>query len=209
VRDNDACENSSLAMADVAPLKAPALHAAARRWLDRPLADLGFARIRGARVAGWARPQGDRWLLLWFQPSRWNNAQSAGYRFTVELRLAARPELYALGRLARLPQLLSPVDRERLRKMENRVIARLPSPDPAVLRSLPDALRLMLLADLQPRLHPYAVDEHVWFRQAGVDDVDELLLFIRGVLPGAIERFIAGTPPDEAPPAAGPEPSRP
>ncbi len=196
-------------MADVAPLKAPGLHAAARRWLDRPLADLGFARIRGAHVAGWVRPQGERWLLLWFQPSRWNDAQSAGYQFTVEMRIADRPVVYAAGRIARLPELLDPEDRERLRKMENRVIARLPAPDPAVLRALPEPVRSMLLADRKPRLRPYGVDEHVWFRQAGADDVDELLAFIRDVLPGAIERFIGGRPSDEARPAADPGPGHP
>ncbi len=173
------------------PLKAAELHAAARRALDRPLAELGFARIRGASVAGWARPQGERWLLLWFQPSRWNDAQSAGYQFTVELRLAATPKLDAHGPAARLPRLLSNDDRERLRKMVNRVIARLPPPDAVLIRSLPDAVRSVLLADRQPRLHPYGDDEHVWFRQAGAADVDELLAFIERVLPGAIEEFVA------------------
>ncbi len=78
-------------------LTAAELHAAARGSLDSPLAGLGFRRVAKTRTASWVRAEGDRWLVLWFQPHRWNGAQSAGFRFTVELRLAREPVLYAAG----------------------------------------------------------------------------------------------------------------
>ncbi len=55
-------------------LKAAELHAAARRSLDGPLARLGFRRGARTRMASWIRAEGDRWLMLWFQPHRWNGA---------------------------------------------------------------------------------------------------------------------------------------
>jgi hypothetical protein len=170
-------------------LTAAELHAAARRSLDGPLAGLGFRRVAKTRTASWIRPEGGRWLFIWFQPHRWNGAHSAGFRFTVELRLADRPILYSAGPLARLPALLSPEAREALRQMENRALARVPPPDRAYVRALPESMRPMLLADWKPRLQPYGSDEDVWFRLADRSDLEALLAFIERVLPGAIDRF--------------------
>jgi hypothetical protein len=176
------------------PLSASELHAAARHALDPTLRDLGFGRVPKTSTAAWIRPEASRWLMLWFQPDRWNGPQSAGFKFTVELRLAEQPVLYAAGRRARLPALLEPDERERLRQMENRVLARLPGPDRGYLRSLPDSLREALLADRKPRLVPYPAGLDVWFRHQDRDDVDALLALIVEVLPSAIDRFLAGDP---------------
>jgi hypothetical protein len=127
--------------------------------------------------------------MLWFQPDRWNGPDSAGFKFTVELRLAGRPVLYAAGPRARLPALLTGNEREELRRLENRVIAKLPVPEPAALRALPEELRRAMLEDRRPRLRPYDRDADIWFRQQDRDDLDVLLAFIARVLPSAIERF--------------------
>jgi hypothetical protein len=182
------------------PLRATDLHAAARRALDRPLAELGFRRTPKTSTASWLRDEGDRWLILWFQPSRWNGPGSAGFKFTVELRLVDRPVLYAAGPLARLPTLLEAEDGERLRQMENRVIARLQAPDAAFLRSLPEAVRTAVLEDWRPRIQPYRSDEDVWFRLYDQDDLAATLGFIARVLPGALDRFVAA----QAVPGEGP-----
>jgi hypothetical protein len=170
-------------------LTAAELHAAARSSLDGPLAGLGFRRVAKTRTASWIRAQGGRWLFLWFQPHRWNGAQSAGFRFTVELRLANRPVLYSAGPARRLPQLLSGEDREALRQMENRTLARVPPPEASYWRALPESVRPTLLADWKPRLQPYRSEEDVWFRLADRSDLEPVLAFIAKVLPGAIDRF--------------------
>jgi hypothetical protein len=172
-------------------LTAAELHAAARRSLDGPMTGLGFRRVAKTTTASWVRAAGDRWLLLWFQPHRWNGATSAGFRFTVELRLASRPVLYSAGPFARLPQLLAAEDREALRQMENRTLARLPPPDLARGRALRESVRTTLLTDWEPRLQPYRNDEDVWFRIADRPDLEALLAFIARVLPAAIDRFVA------------------
>jgi hypothetical protein len=144
--------------------------------------------------------EGGRWLFLWFQPHRWNGTHSAGFRFTVELRLADRPILHSAGPFARLPTLLSEADRETLRQMENRTLARVPLPDPTYLRTLPESMRPTMLADWKPRLQPYPSDEDVWFRLADRSDLESVLAFIARVLPGSIDRFAAkhADPPPSA-----------
>ena len=134
------------------PIKAAELHALARRVLGDRLKELGFRRVPRTTVAAWLRPEGDRWLMLWFQPDRWNGPDAAGFKFTSELRLADRAVLYAAGSRARLPALLLEAERDQLRQMENRAIAKLPPPDRAALRALPEELRRTLLADRKPRL---------------------------------------------------------
>jgi hypothetical protein len=74
--------------------------------------------------------------------------------------------------------------------MENRAIAKLPPPDRAVLRALPEELRRSLLANRKPRLQPYRAGEDIWFRCADHDDLRATLEFVARVLPPAIDRFL-------------------
>jgi hypothetical protein len=98
----------------VAPLKAAALHRLASQELGPTLTALGFARTPST-TAGWARPAGDRWLVIWLQP--WRSAGSpASGEFTVELRLSSRPETGGDGQRRRLPTLLTPAELEELRR---------------------------------------------------------------------------------------------
>jgi len=172
------------------PIKAAELHKLARTVLGDRMQALGFRRVPRTTVAAWLRPEGDRWLMLWFQPDRWNGPDSAGFKFTSELRLTDREVLYAAGPRARLPTLLPDAEREQLRQMENRAIAKLPPPDRAALRALPEELRRSLLADRKPRLEPYRTGEDVWFRCADHDDLRATLELVARVLPPAIDRFL-------------------
>ena len=108
------------------------------------------------------------------------------------LRLTGRPVLYAAGPFARLPTLLSSEDREALRQMENRTLARVPPPDRAYWLAFPESVRSTLLADWKPRLEPYRGVERGHLVQAGRlnFDLEGLLAFIARVLPGAIDRFV-------------------
>jgi hypothetical protein len=184
-------------------IKAAELHALARRIIGASLDELGFRRIPKTSVAAWLRPAGDRWVLLWFQPDRWNGPDSAGFKFTAELRLSDRPVLYAAGQRARLPALLTETEREQLRRMENRAIAKLPPPDRSALRALPEELRQSLLADRKPRLQPYRTGEDIWFRCTDGDDLRETLEFIARVLPPAVSRFLETR--GEGPRSLGPD----
>lgn len=98
----------------MAPLKAAELHRLARQELGPPLIRLGFMRTRSA-TASWARQAGERWLVLWLQPSRSTSSPSSG-EFTIELRLSSRPETGGDGQRKRLSALLTDAAREELRR---------------------------------------------------------------------------------------------
>jgi hypothetical protein len=172
------------------PLKSPELYKLARQELRPLLIGLGFKRTPKASVASWCRPEGERWLVFWFQPSTDNDAYSPGYRFTVEFALADRPAVYTGRFRERLPRLLTGDEREELRQMANRTIARLPPPDMAFGNGLPPSMREHWLAGWKPRTTSYEPMEHVWFRHGDDADVQQLMLFFRRVLPSAIGRFL-------------------
>jgi hypothetical protein len=178
------------------PLKSPGLHKLARQELGPSLTALGFKRTPKASVASWCRPQGERWLVFWFQPATDNDPRSPGYRFTVEFALTERPAVYT-GRIRkRLARLLTDDEREELRQMENRTIAKLPPPDMAFGNGLPPSMREHWLAGWKPRTTPYGPIEDVWFRHGDEADAEELMRFFRRVMPAAISRFVDSGAPE-------------
>jgi len=99
----------------VPPLRAADLHRLARQELGPALKSLGFRRTPATTAAGWVRPEGERWLVLWVQPWRSTGSSDTG-EFTIELRLSSRPEAGGDGPRRRLPKLLSDEEREELRR---------------------------------------------------------------------------------------------
>jgi hypothetical protein len=175
------------------PVKSAELHRLARQELGPVLQALRFTRTPKTTSASWVRPEGDRWIVMWLQPSRSNDANSAGFRFTVEFRLTHEPVIGAAGPMARLARLLTDSEREELRHLENRAIAKLMPPDRAFAKLLPADMREHWLGGWKPRLTPYSPDEDVWFRHGDEDDVRALMSFFRQVLPGAVSRFVERT----------------
>ena len=171
-------------------LKSPELYRLARQELGPLLSGLGFKRTPKAAVASWCRPEGERWLVFWFQPSTNHDAHSPGYSFTVEFALADKPAVYTGKIRRRLPRLLTDGEREELRQMANRTIAKLPPPDMFFGNALPPTVRDLWLEGWRPRMTPYGPNEDVWFRHGDDADAQQLMLFFRRVLPSAIGRFL-------------------
>lgn len=176
-------------------LKASELHRLARSTLGPVLEPLGFRRLPKTSVAAWLRKQDDRWLTLHVQPSSYGSAAD-GSQFTVELRLTREPVLYASGQVTRLPKLMTDDQRERLRHLENRVIAKLPPPDPSLLAMLGPDIREAYLDKRKARLEPYSRGMDIWFRHFDANDAIEDLELCREALPGAIVAFLERTPSD-------------
>jgi hypothetical protein len=172
-------------------LKAAELHRLARIELGPALEGLGFRRLPKSSVAAWLRAEGDRWVMLHVQASTSNSAAD-GFAFTVELRLTREPVLYAVGRpMIRLPKLMTDDQRERLRHVENRVIAKLPAPDPGILAALGSGeARDAYLDRRKPRLEPYDRERDIWFRYLDANDAIEDLELCQEALPAAIASFL-------------------
>lgn len=170
-------------------LKAPELHKVARSTLGPVLEPLGFRRLPKTSVAAWLRKQDDQWLMLHVQPSSYGSAAD-GSQFTIELLLTRQPVLYASGPSVRLPELMTDEQRERLRRLENRVIAKLPPPDPAVLAVLGPDSGERYLSTRKPRFEPYPRGNDIWFRYLDADDAIGHLELCREALPDAIAAFL-------------------
>jgi hypothetical protein len=95
------------------PLRSAELHRVAREVLGPSLRGLGFMRAASA-TASWARPDGDRWLVLWVQPSRSAGAVKDRFEFTIEIRRSSTPEIGGDGPRSRLAALLTPAQRDEL-----------------------------------------------------------------------------------------------
>jgi hypothetical protein len=172
------------------PLKAAAFHGLVRQELDPLMRSLGFARTPGASMASWARPEGDEWLLFWFQPSMSNYAYSAGFKFVVEFQLGPEAQPGGRGHRLRLGEVLTDAEREQVRQMENRVIAKLPPPDRGFAASLDGRTREWSLGQWQPVGKPYGPGDDIWFRHGDEADVLEFLAFFGAVLPDVVTRFL-------------------
>lgn len=171
------------------PMRAAELYRRARQVLDPVLRPLGFRRTPGVSAACWMRAEGDDWLVIVFQSSD-TNGSFPTFRFTLELSIGAWPMPFS-GARARLPELLTPAERDQLWAMEHRTFVRLPPPDPAWIADQPEGQRERLVSRYEPRTEPYPPTEDVWFHHADAVDVETVLAFIARVLPGAIERFLA------------------
>lgn len=161
------------------PVKAAKLYRIARRELGPDLARLGFKEMPDTTVASWYRPEGERWLVMAFQPDKWNVLSTGGYRFKIAFCLSRSRRLWGDGPFEEFTRLLSPEAREELRGLENATIAHLPPPGP-------DAI----LDDWEPISEPYPKQDFVWFRQAGEADLIALMQFIRQNLGSAIKIFL-------------------
>lgn len=192
------------------PLKAAALYRLARQLLDPTLIGLGFRRTTAAAGgasgpdsngitvswpsgASWQRRQGDGWLIIYVALSEWNSSVGPGYTFAIDLRLSNGAKAMIRDRSQRLPTLMTDREREDLRHLENRIIAKLPPPNMAVARMLDPWSREQYLAGWKARAEPYGPKQDVWFRQGNEADAREVFALCARVLPGAIDRLV-GSP---------------
>jgi hypothetical protein len=139
------------------PLRSPELHRVAREELGPVLLGLGFKRL-GSASASWARPDGDRWLVLWLQPSRSAGGAPDRFEFTIELRRSSRPETGGDGPRSRLATLLTPSEVGALVRARHAV--------------------------------GHGPDD-TWFCQSSAADAHAVLATLAGLLPAAIDRFLA------------------
>ena len=108
-------------------MKSTEVYGALRVHLAPVFQAAGFKRAKA--MLSWARPQGDRHLVVWCQVSRdgWDNY--AGSQFTVEFQLSDEAIVGARSiRRQRLPRMLDDSGREESRTIQNGVIASLPHP---------------------------------------------------------------------------------
>lgn len=146
----------------------------------------GFKRGTSGMLA-WYRPQGDRYLTVWLQVSQWGWSQYDGSQFTMEFQSSADPGPGGGGRRRRFGSLLTVEQRERLRSMQNEIIAGLVQPTEDV---VPWANEPGYAETFLPMTEPYGEHHDIWLRYMTPDDVWSWANFLLEALPDMMDRFL-------------------
>lgn len=178
-------------------IQARQLHRTLRGTLADPLRGCGMRLLPGPSFAA-SRPHGDRHLTLWAQCDRHGWDEGWGSSFTIELQLSefAAPASGALPQRARLAQALAPGELERLRALNNEVIAALPGYRAGRMLYVPDPEGGdVLVVGHVPEDAPYRPGRDVWLHYGTEADLDRWAAFLAAQLPGCIERWAAAQSP--------------
>jgi hypothetical protein len=140
---------------------------------------------RGSGLLTWARRHGDWWTLAWCQVSQDGWDDFSGSKFTVEFARAEAAQAGANGPWrARLPRLLTAQERERVREIQNGIIAKLREPPrhhPMLTAGA--AIRAAYARRFKRVAEPYTPGDDIWFRYANSADLSTWSVFILEKLP--------------------------
>lgn len=168
-------------------MKSTEVYAILRNRIAGELKSLGFKREKA--FLSWSRHYGDLYSVLWCQVSQDGWDEYAGSRFTVEFQRSAESVVGSVTkRRERIGKLLSRIQREEIRRMQNDVIANLrrPPKDHPFLAVSPDANK-WYLAKFKQDDTPYPENHDIWFRYARVADVEGWAAFLAKVIPECVE----------------------
>lgn len=148
----------------------------------------GFKRAKA--MLSWARPQGDRYLVVWCQVSQDGWDDYAGSRFTVEFQLSDEAIVGARHvRRERFSKMLDDNGREQIRTIQNCVIASLrypPAHHPAL--HISETTRAWYLEKFQKVDHPYSNWDDIWLRYGSKEHVATWAQFIIRNLPNWLKQ---------------------
>jgi len=169
-------------------MKSSMVYAALKEHLAPVMQTANFKRAK--TMLSWARPQQDKYLVIWCQVSRdgWDNY--AGSQFTVEFQLSDEPIVGAHHiRRQRFPKMLDGAGREEIRTIQNMVIASLPYPPahhPTL--HLSETVRAWYLEKFRRIDHPYGDLDDIWLRYGREDHLATWAHFIIRKLPGCLDQ---------------------
>jgi hypothetical protein len=169
-------------------MKSSKVYAALKEHLAPVLRTAGFKRAKA--MLSWARPQQDKYLVMWCQVSQDGWDSYAGAKFTVEFQLSDEPIVGARHiRRQRFPKMLDSTGREEIRTIQNKVIASLQYPPahyPALHTS--ETVRAWYLEKFRRIDHPYGDLDDIWLRYGSEEHLATWAQFIIRKLPDCFEQ---------------------
>jgi hypothetical protein len=181
------------------------LYARLRDVLAPSMKAAGFRRLKGSTL-GWSRPAGPGTTNAWFQCDRYGWDASFGSSFTLEFRMAANAGtgMGSVPSLQRFPTLLSLVDLEHVRQLNNAILGSLPEIGPDhPYRLLPTEYLEAVMSKYRPQLEPYNPNLDPWAHFYSADHVDQWARFFEPRLIPMAERFAEMRPDDSGQVGAG------
>lgn len=171
-------------------MKSDAVYQGIREVFGPWAKDQRFKRTKGG-LLGWYRSQADGYLVFWFQCSRDGWDAFAGSKFVLEFEFSQEPQPGVGTRRERFSRLLDASQRERMRMIQNEIIAKLPAPPgnhPALkVDSLAQYYRNMFAQVLTP----YSERQDVWLRYQSEGDVHRWADFLLPEMPTLLSRFLS------------------
>jgi len=166
-------------------MKSTEVYRIARQIIAPWCKEHGFKRTKDGML-GWYKPVGDKFLVFWFQVgTRWDDL--AGSSFIVEFQVSERPLIGdGLNLRWRLPRFLDEEELERVRRMQNAVIAKLEKPDLSYCISKCGPYQNVInwyLAEFDLVAKTYSQRDDIWLRYKEEKDVERWAEFVKGVLP--------------------------
>jgi hypothetical protein len=148
----------------------------------------GFKRAKA--MLSWARPQQERYLVIWCQVSQDGWDSYAGSKFVLEFQLSETPVVGGSQiRRERLALILDKKGREEIRKIQNQVIASLRRPPSSYpLLHVSEGLRDHYLGKFLAINEPFGDRDDIWLRYGSREHVATWAQFIVGKLPECFER---------------------
>ncbi len=170
-------------------LRSREFHALVRRELDVTFRELGFRRLPRTAQASWGRRRGDRWLIVFFQPSIRNGAiPGAPAEFEIEYQLSRTPVIHRDFYLP-MANVLTHEEREEVRRLQNVVLGHVVYPGDDVFGPVGPSLLALARSMFEPINTPYMDRDDIWFRQAGADDVIRWTGWLKDLLSSTLDRF--------------------
>lgn len=176
-----------------ATMKSTEVYSIVRSALGPWCKQQGFKRTKGGML-GWYRPVGNWFVLFWFQVSLDGWDPYAGSKFIVEFQISDEPRIGSLRAVhrSRLPKYLSDDQLERVRELQNRVIARLEKPKRDYhIFQMPENIVTWYLAKFDAVSKRYTQSNDVWLRYRYAEDVEQWAYFIKGVLENLVPSLVA------------------
>ncbi|HEY1208568.1 MAG TPA: hypothetical protein VGE85_04315 [Terracidiphilus sp.] len=148
----------------------------------------GFKRAKG--LLSWTRPHGDAHIVVWCQVSQYGWDPYAGSQFIVEFQRSSEPVIgygYKNAHRERIALLLSPEEREEVRRIQNSVIASLQHP-PAnhPILHFTQEVTDIYVKQFKAVSEPYPERNDIWFRYASPEHITQWAHFIIGRLPKCV-----------------------
>jgi hypothetical protein len=172
-------------------MKSTQVYAIIREIIGPWAKSAGFKRGTGGMLS-YVRSADDLFHTFWFQCSQDGWDDHTGSKFTLEFQESTMPEVGSAGTRVRFFRLVTPDDREQVRRTQNSAISRLSKPPRGHwAHGLEGDTKKWYFSKFELVREPYRETDDVWLRYGQESDVRQWAVFLLQQLPRLLDGFNA------------------